>query len=227
MVSLNRCVSTLDWCCKVSCRYIKTWFIWIVLNTLLWCFYSQDRDSDNALCLKNKSCFENQHHHLLHCLEKTTVSTAQSVTGHKLWHISCSKYPKWSISSCISNRTMSSQTSWRSVRCVWLSRWAIAPAAALLSPVSRGCRRPVAPAGLREEPSASPTPPYPSAEAAYRSWTLCKCTIALLDPRGTTSHRPWWFIHIKKRKSIIWANRNFGIITIWKKVCITAIEHRI
>ncbi|XP_026102668.1 potassium voltage-gated channel subfamily D member 1-like [Carassius auratus] len=31
-----------------------------------------DRDSDNALCLKNKSSFEHQHHHLLHCLEKTT-----------------------------------------------------------------------------------------------------------------------------------------------------------
>ncbi|KAK2898279.1 hypothetical protein Q8A67_009697 [Cirrhinus molitorella] len=32
----------------------------------------QDRDSDNALCLKNRSSFEHQHHHLLHCLEKTT-----------------------------------------------------------------------------------------------------------------------------------------------------------
>uniref|UniRef100_A0A673G9I8 A-type voltage-gated potassium channel KCND1 n=1 Tax=Sinocyclocheilus rhinocerous TaxID=307959 RepID=A0A673G9I8_9TELE len=32
----------------------------------------QDRDSDNALCLKNRSAFEHQHHHLLHCLEKTT-----------------------------------------------------------------------------------------------------------------------------------------------------------
>ncbi|KTG47614.1 hypothetical protein cypCar_00036685 [Cyprinus carpio] len=31
-----------------------------------------DRDSDNALCLKNRSSFEHQHHHLLHCLEKTT-----------------------------------------------------------------------------------------------------------------------------------------------------------
>uniref|UniRef100_A0A671MHU8 Uncharacterized protein n=1 Tax=Sinocyclocheilus anshuiensis TaxID=1608454 RepID=A0A671MHU8_9TELE len=32
----------------------------------------QNRDSDNALCLKNKSSFQHQHHHLLHCLEKTT-----------------------------------------------------------------------------------------------------------------------------------------------------------
>ncbi|XP_016149534.1 potassium voltage-gated channel subfamily D member 1-like [Sinocyclocheilus grahami] len=32
----------------------------------------QDRNSDNALCLKNRSSFEHQHHHLLHCLEKTT-----------------------------------------------------------------------------------------------------------------------------------------------------------
>uniref|UniRef100_A0A671MQN6 Uncharacterized protein n=1 Tax=Sinocyclocheilus anshuiensis TaxID=1608454 RepID=A0A671MQN6_9TELE len=31
-----------------------------------------NRDSDNALCLKNKSSFQHQHHHLLHCLEKTT-----------------------------------------------------------------------------------------------------------------------------------------------------------
>ncbi|XP_071394837.1 A-type voltage-gated potassium channel KCND1-like, partial [Centroberyx affinis] len=32
-----------------------------------------DRDSDStALCLKNRSAFEHQHHHLLHCLEKTT-----------------------------------------------------------------------------------------------------------------------------------------------------------
>ncbi|XP_061745480.1 potassium voltage-gated channel subfamily D member 1 [Nerophis ophidion] len=32
-----------------------------------------DRDSDSgALCVKNKSAFEHQHHHLLHCLEKTT-----------------------------------------------------------------------------------------------------------------------------------------------------------
>ncbi|XP_023682451.1 A-type voltage-gated potassium channel KCND1 isoform X1 [Paramormyrops kingsleyae] len=33
----------------------------------------QDRDSDStALCVKNRSSFEHQHHHLLHCLEKTT-----------------------------------------------------------------------------------------------------------------------------------------------------------
>ncbi|XP_051524587.1 potassium voltage-gated channel subfamily D member 1 [Myxocyprinus asiaticus] len=32
----------------------------------------QDLDSDSALCLKNRSSFEHQHHHLLHCLEKTT-----------------------------------------------------------------------------------------------------------------------------------------------------------
>ncbi|KAG9270025.1 potassium voltage-gated channel subfamily D member 1 [Astyanax mexicanus] len=33
----------------------------------------QDHDSDSAaLCLKNRSSFEHQHHHLLHCLEKTT-----------------------------------------------------------------------------------------------------------------------------------------------------------
>ncbi|XP_042585295.1 potassium voltage-gated channel subfamily D member 1-like isoform X1 [Cyprinus carpio] len=32
----------------------------------------QGRGSDNALCLKNRSSFEHQHHHLLHCLEKTT-----------------------------------------------------------------------------------------------------------------------------------------------------------
>ncbi|XP_043101974.1 potassium voltage-gated channel subfamily D member 1 [Puntigrus tetrazona] len=32
----------------------------------------QGRDSDSALCLKNRSSFEHQHHHLLHCLEKTT-----------------------------------------------------------------------------------------------------------------------------------------------------------
>lgn len=32
-----------------------------------------DRDSNNsALCVKNRSAFEHQHHHLLHCLEKTT-----------------------------------------------------------------------------------------------------------------------------------------------------------
>ncbi|CAL8253144.1 unnamed protein product [Arctogadus glacialis] len=32
-----------------------------------------DPDSNSsALCLKNRSAFENQHHHLLHCLEKTT-----------------------------------------------------------------------------------------------------------------------------------------------------------
>uniref|UniRef100_A0A3P8WS75 A-type voltage-gated potassium channel KCND1 n=1 Tax=Cynoglossus semilaevis TaxID=244447 RepID=A0A3P8WS75_CYNSE len=32
-----------------------------------------DRDSDStALCVKNISAFEHQHHHLLHCLEKTT-----------------------------------------------------------------------------------------------------------------------------------------------------------
>ncbi|XP_067249616.1 potassium voltage-gated channel subfamily D member 1 isoform X2 [Chanodichthys erythropterus] len=28
--------------------------------------------NDSALCLKNRSSFEHQHHHLLHCLEKTT-----------------------------------------------------------------------------------------------------------------------------------------------------------
>ncbi|XP_062397412.1 potassium voltage-gated channel subfamily D member 1 [Sardina pilchardus] len=33
----------------------------------------QDHDSDStALCVKNRSAFEHQHHHLLHCLEKTT-----------------------------------------------------------------------------------------------------------------------------------------------------------
>uniref|UniRef100_A0A3Q2E8T6 A-type voltage-gated potassium channel KCND1 n=1 Tax=Cyprinodon variegatus TaxID=28743 RepID=A0A3Q2E8T6_CYPVA len=33
----------------------------------------RDRDSDStALCVKNRSAFEHQHHHLLHCLEKTT-----------------------------------------------------------------------------------------------------------------------------------------------------------
>ncbi|CAM4718507.1 unnamed protein product [Leuciscus chuanchicus] len=32
----------------------------------------QFRDNDSALCLKNRSSFEHQHHHLLHCLEKTT-----------------------------------------------------------------------------------------------------------------------------------------------------------
>ncbi|XP_048065701.1 potassium voltage-gated channel subfamily D member 1 isoform X1 [Megalobrama amblycephala] len=32
----------------------------------------QFRESDSALCLKNRSSFEHQHHHLLHCLEKTT-----------------------------------------------------------------------------------------------------------------------------------------------------------
>ncbi|XP_060788379.1 potassium voltage-gated channel subfamily D member 1 [Neoarius graeffei] len=33
----------------------------------------QDHDGDSgALCLKNRSSFEHQHHHLLHCLEKTT-----------------------------------------------------------------------------------------------------------------------------------------------------------
>ncbi|XDV49465.1 hypothetical protein PO909_018706 [Leuciscus waleckii] len=35
-------------------------------------FISQFRDNDSALCLKNRSSFEHQHHHLLHCLEKTT-----------------------------------------------------------------------------------------------------------------------------------------------------------
>uniref|UniRef100_A0A3B4T396 A-type voltage-gated potassium channel KCND1 n=1 Tax=Seriola dumerili TaxID=41447 RepID=A0A3B4T396_SERDU len=37
--------------------------------------YKEDRDRDSdstALCVKNKSAFEHQHHHLLHCLEKTT-----------------------------------------------------------------------------------------------------------------------------------------------------------
>lgn len=34
----------------------------------------QDHDSDStALCVKNRSAFEHQHNHLLHCLEKTTV----------------------------------------------------------------------------------------------------------------------------------------------------------
>lgn len=28
---------------------------------------------EQALCLRNRSAFEQQHHHLLHCLEKTTV----------------------------------------------------------------------------------------------------------------------------------------------------------
>ncbi|XP_036389811.1 potassium voltage-gated channel subfamily D member 1 [Megalops cyprinoides] len=33
----------------------------------------EDRDSNStALCVKNRSSFEHQHHHLLHCLEKTT-----------------------------------------------------------------------------------------------------------------------------------------------------------
>ncbi|XP_046896152.1 potassium voltage-gated channel subfamily D member 1 [Hypomesus transpacificus] len=34
----------------------------------------EDRHNDDsaALCLKNRSAFEHQHHHLLHCLEKTT-----------------------------------------------------------------------------------------------------------------------------------------------------------
>ncbi|KAK7884724.1 hypothetical protein WMY93_027847 [Mugilogobius chulae] len=31
-----------------------------------------DRDSDSTMCVKNRSAFEHQHHHLLHCLEKTT-----------------------------------------------------------------------------------------------------------------------------------------------------------
>uniref|UniRef100_A0A3B5AWJ8 Potassium voltage-gated channel, Shal-related subfamily, member 1 n=2 Tax=Stegastes partitus TaxID=144197 RepID=A0A3B5AWJ8_9TELE len=37
--------------------------------------YKEDRDRDSdstALCVKNRSAFEHQHHHLLHCLEKTT-----------------------------------------------------------------------------------------------------------------------------------------------------------
>ncbi|KAJ8016569.1 hypothetical protein DPEC_G00008600 [Dallia pectoralis] len=35
--------------------------------------YAEDGDSGNAaLCVKNRSAFEHQHHHLLHCLEKTT-----------------------------------------------------------------------------------------------------------------------------------------------------------
>ncbi|KAK7136235.1 hypothetical protein R3I94_014778 [Phoxinus phoxinus] len=32
----------------------------------------QFRDNDSVLCVKNRSAFEHQHHHLLHCLEKTT-----------------------------------------------------------------------------------------------------------------------------------------------------------
>ncbi|TRY72797.1 hypothetical protein DNTS_009500 [Danionella cerebrum] len=32
----------------------------------------QDRNNDGTMCLKNRSSFEHQHHHLLHCLEKTT-----------------------------------------------------------------------------------------------------------------------------------------------------------
>lgn len=28
---------------------------------------------EQALCVRNRSAFEQQHHHLLHCLEKTTV----------------------------------------------------------------------------------------------------------------------------------------------------------
>lgn len=38
-------------------------------------FLHQDRDPDaHALAVRNRSAFEQQHHHLLHCLEKTTVS---------------------------------------------------------------------------------------------------------------------------------------------------------
>ncbi|ETE70968.1 Potassium voltage-gated channel subfamily D member 1, partial [Ophiophagus hannah] len=36
-------------------------------------FLHQDRDPDaHALAVRNRSAFEQQHHHLLHCLEKTT-----------------------------------------------------------------------------------------------------------------------------------------------------------
>lgn len=57
-------------------------------------FFSQDRDSDStALCVKNRSSFEHQHHHLLHCLEKTTVSFAVAVT----LPVSCSKGQQSSI----------------------------------------------------------------------------------------------------------------------------------
>ncbi|XP_013929020.1 PREDICTED: potassium voltage-gated channel subfamily D member 1-like [Thamnophis sirtalis] len=44
----------------------------------------EDRDPDaHALAVRNRSAFEKQHHHLLHCLEKTTVSNRKmgSKTG--------------------------------------------------------------------------------------------------------------------------------------------------
>lgn len=52
--------------------------------------YFQGRDSDStALCVKNRSAFEHQHHHLLHCLEKTTVrfQTFNFPQDHQLLHL--------------------------------------------------------------------------------------------------------------------------------------------
>ncbi|XP_067095206.1 potassium voltage-gated channel subfamily D member 1 [Osmerus mordax] len=45
------------------------WYTIVTMTTL-----GLDRHNDDsaALCLKNRSAFEHQHHHLLHCLEKTT-----------------------------------------------------------------------------------------------------------------------------------------------------------
>ncbi|KAI4890902.1 hypothetical protein NFI96_011120, partial [Prochilodus magdalenae] len=47
-----------------------TSLVMVFLNTE-WTPWDHDSDSA-ALCLKNRSSFEHQHHHLLHCLEKTT-----------------------------------------------------------------------------------------------------------------------------------------------------------
>ncbi|GAA6068593.1 potassium voltage-gated channel subfamily D member 1 [Tachysurus ichikawai] len=42
-------------------------------STFVLLMKDQEYDGDSgALCLKNRSSFEHQHHHLLHCLEKTT-----------------------------------------------------------------------------------------------------------------------------------------------------------
>uniref|UniRef100_A0A8C7D1S7 Potassium voltage-gated channel, Shal-related subfamily, member 1 n=1 Tax=Oncorhynchus kisutch TaxID=8019 RepID=A0A8C7D1S7_ONCKI len=55
--------------------HLQYLFMWghVGLSDLLSCCVPQDGDGDSTpLCVKNRSAFEHQHHHLLHCLEKTT-----------------------------------------------------------------------------------------------------------------------------------------------------------
>lgn len=94
------------------------------------------------------------------------------------------------------NRTTSSQMNWPSVRCVWRSRWASAPAAAHRSPANRLSRRLAVLAGPRGEPSAWPTPPSQWAGPASRSSTRCMCTRARLVLRGTHIIVSYRLLHI-------------------------------